>query len=383
MNARVFPWGEPEAAPLRTLRSDVRTYLKEQIQRGRFRPSVDGWSTGWDEDFSKDLASRGWVGMTIPTEFGGHGKSFAERFVVTEELLASGAPVAAHWVADRQMAPSLLRYGSDGQKRRFLPEIARGESHFAIGMSEPDSGSDLASVRTKATQTKSGWKVSGSKVWTSGAHKSTWVCVLARTAPVDPHDRHAGLSQFIVNLASAGVEIRPIISMSGHHHFNEVFFDDVVVPDELVLGQIGEGWRQVTSELGFERSGPERYLSTYLILAEVIRQVRAGALPHTTAVGQWIARLAGLRKMAFSVATAIDRGESVNSAAAIVKSLGTKTEGEIVEFADRFHDQAGQELAVLRQYVETGLLQRPSFTLRGGTNEILRGVIAREIGLRG
>src|SRR5699024_2522483 len=137
--------------------------------------------------------------------------------------------VAAQWITDRQVAPSLLKFGTEAQKRHYLPLIARGECVFAIGMSEPESGSDLASVRTRGERVDGGWRITGSKVWTSGAHVADAFFVLARTAALDPEQRHAGLSQFIVDLGAPGVTIRPITSMSGDHHFNEVFLDEVFV----------------------------------------------------------------------------------------------------------------------------------------------------------
>lgn len=191
-----------ESAELRALRADVRAFIADEIASGGFVPAVDCWLNSWDEAFSRRLAARGWLGMTIPVEYGGHGRSFRERFVVTEELLAAGAPLAAHWISDRQIGPSLMKFGSEEQRRKLLPGIAKGEVFFAIGMSEPDSGSDLASVRMKAVKVDGGWQLTGSKIWTSGAHRSHWFIVLARSAPLDPEHRHAGLSQFIVALDS-------------------------------------------------------------------------------------------------------------------------------------------------------------------------------------
>src|SRR6201991_2384705 len=257
----------PRAA---ALRADVRAFLAQERAGGAWTPRADVWLSGWDERFTKELARRGWLGMTIPVEYGGHGASPLDRYVVTEELLAAGAPVAAHWVADRQIGPSLLRFGTERQKRRHLPRIAAGECYFGIGMSEPDSGSDLASVRTKATRVDGGWRLSGTKVWTSGAHRAHAFFALARSSPVEDGNRHAGLSQFIVELDSPGVDIRPIRLLTGAHHFNEVVFDGVFVPDAMVLGEIGAGWRQVTSELAFERSGPERFLSTFPLLTALV-----------------------------------------------------------------------------------------------------------------
>lgn len=380
MTAALTPRIVPEDDTLRSLRREVRTFLEDEVARGAITPGVDTWLTQWDTDFTRRLAERGWLGMTIPAEYGGHGRSFLERFVVTEELLAAGAPVAAQWVADRQIAPTLLRFGTSTQKARYLPGIAAGELCFAIGMSEPDSGSDLASVRTKGERVDGGWKVTGTKVWTSGAHEADAFFALARTTPVDAQDRHAGLSQFIVELRQPGVEIRPIISMGGQHHFNEVHLNGVVIPDELVLGEIGSGWRQVTSELGFERSGPERFMSTIRLQAEVVRAAAQDSVADPQ-IGVTLARLWGLHQMSMAVSGALQRTEDADVAAALVKIIGTDLEGSIAEEANLALGSGGSD-AQLAPLMTTALLQRPGFTLRGGTTEVLRGVVARGLGMR-
>ncbi|HEY3738065.1 MAG TPA: acyl-CoA dehydrogenase family protein [Jatrophihabitans sp.] len=383
-----------ESAELTALRYEVRQFLVEQISAGAFVPHVDTWLTRTDRAFTLELARRGLLGMVVPTEYGGGGRTFLERFVVTEELLAAGAPVAGHWIADRQIAPSLLKYGTEEQKLAFLPGICRGEIFFGIGMSEPDSGSDLASVRTRAEQVEGGWRLSGTKVWTSGAHHADGFFALARSAPLDPPpattpslpgvpplDRHDGLSQFIVDLHDPAVTIRPIVSMGGGHHFNEVHLDGVFVPDSRVLGRVGDGWKQVTSELGFERSGPERFLSTWRLLQAVAARAGTQTLPATPELGALVARTAALHQMSLAVSTALEARAPADTAAAVVKVLGTAHEGDIAEFADHLlaSGEADDELQVL---LDTALLQRPGFTLRGGTNEILHGVIARGLGLR-
>ena len=377
---RLVPPATVDAASTTALRAEVRRFLAEQRAAGAFTPSVDAWLTGWEEDFTKALAQQGYLGMTVPTEYGGHGRSFVERFVVTEELLAAGAPVAAHWIADRQIVPSLLKYGTELQKREFLPRIVRGECFFGIGMSEPDSGSDLASVRTRATRADGGWSLSGTKVWTSGAHLSHAFIALARTSPVDPQNRHAGLSQFIVDLRGDGVDIRPIISMNGAHHFNEVILDDAFVPDTMVFGEIGSGWAQVTSELAFERSGPERFLSTFVLLSACSESMAAQRLSRDVGLGRLVARITGLHQMSTAVAGALQRHAPADVPAAVVKVLGTTTEGDIADFADTLAD--GTADPAVGQLVSNAVDQRPGFTLRGGTNEVLRGVIARGLGLR-
>lgn len=377
---RLVPPAAVDAAATAALRTEVREFLAGQLAAGAFTPAVDAWLTGWDEDFTKALATQGYLGMTVPVEYGGHGRSFVERFAVTEELLAAGAPVAAHWIADRQIVPSLLKYGTEAQKQKFLPRITRGECYFGIGMSEPDSGSDLASVRTKAVQVDGGWSLSGTKVWTSGAHRAHAFIALARTAPVDEQNRHAGLSQFIVDLRGPGVDIRPVVSMNGAHHFNEVILDEAFVPDDMVFGEIGQGWRQVTSELAFERSGPERFLSTFVLLAACGENMAAQYVPRDADLGRLTARIAGLHQMSTAVAGALERREPADIPAAVVKVLGTTTEGDIADFADTITgDTTDPEFA---QLVSNAVDQRPGFTLRGGTNEVLRGVIARGLGLR-
>ena len=376
--SRLVPPAGIDDEATQDLRAEVRMFVAEQLAAGAFTPTVDAWLSRWDEDFTAALAARGWLGMTVPVEYGGPGRSFLDRFVVTEELLAAGAPVAAHWIADRQIVPSLLKYGTEAQKRQFLPRIVRGECHFGIGMSEPDSGSDLASVLTRADRVDGGWSLSGTKVWTSGAHLAEAFIALARTAPVDPGHRHAGLSQFIVDLRGPGIDIRPIISMNGAHHFNEVILDGVFVPDDMVFGEIGDGWQQVTSELAFERSGPERFLSTFVLLAACADRMAANTIARNADLGRLVARTAGLHQMSTAVAGALERHEPADVPAALVKVLGTTTEGDIAEFAD-VQDSPD---SLFSELVRAAVDQRPGFTLRGGTNEVLRGVIARGLGLR-
>jgi alkylation response protein AidB-like acyl-CoA dehydrogenase len=376
---------EPELA---ALRASVREFLAADRAEFSWEPSVDAWLSSWDDQFSARLADAGFLGLTIPREYGGHGLSHLHRYVVTEELLAAGAPVAAHWIADRQVAPGLLAYGSEEQRQRLLPRIAAGRYFSAIGMSEPQAGSDLAAAAAKATRTDGGWVLSGTKVWTSGAHLADQIVVLARTSPVDPDRRHAGFSQFIVPTDSAGITISSIVLMSGEHHFNEVTFDEVFIDDTNLLGEVGAGWHQVTAELSFERSGPERILTTAPLLTALIRVLaeQDAVDDHTAAaLGDLLARLISLRQLSVSVARALAEGHSPVNEAALVKDLGTRFEQESVELAaDLFSyvdaDTRGRDrVAAL---LEVGRLHSPLFTLRGGTNEVLRGVVARGMGLR-
>ena len=361
------------------LRREVRAFL-ENYEGELPRPNSD-FGSGHDPQFSARLGERGWIGMTWPKAYGGGGRSFFERYVVTEELLAAGAPVGAHWIADRQSGPLLLRYGTEAQRRDYLPRIVGGQCFFSIGMSEPDSGSDLASVRTSAQPVAGGWLVNGTKLWTSGAHRNHYMIALVRTEP--PSDnRHAGLSQFIVDLAGEGIEVRPIRNMAGDEDFNEVVFTDAFVPVENVVGEPGNGWEQVTSELGYERSGPERFLSAFRVYVEFVRAVGTAPSAHrAAAIGRIAAHLMTLRRMSMSVAGMLESGEAPNVEAALVKELGNSFEKLLPEIARLALPPEADQTRFREAYVDT-LLHSPSFTLRGGTREILRGVIARGLGLR-
>lgn len=366
----------PDSA--RQLREEVRHFLTSEADQPTL-PNSD-FNSGSSAQFSASLGARGWIGMTWPKAYGGGERSFLERYVVTEELLTAGVPVGAHWIADRQSGPLLLKFGTQEQKQRFLPAITRGESYFSIGMSEPDTGSDLASIRTSAEKIDGGWLLNGSKIWTSGAHMNHYMVTLVRTEPLG-ENRHAGMSQFIVDLADPKVTVRGIENISGDRDFNQVFFDDVVIPDDMVVGQPGNGWEQVMSELGYERSGPERFLSAFRVLVEFIRELDGSGNPEQIAlIGKLVAHLVTLRRMSISVAGMLEAGKLPSTEAALIKDLGNAYERLVPELIrlQATSNMSSRFFDTLNQCV----LHAPSFTLRGGTREILRGVIARGLGLR-
>ncbi len=338
------------------------------------------WS-GADPAFSRKMGERGWIGMTWPKRYGGHERSMLERYVVLEEMLAAGAPVGAHWVADRQSAPLLMRYAPDTLAPRIVPLIARGEAYFCIGMSEPDSGSDLASIRTKAERRGDGWVINGRKVWTSGAHRAHYMIALVRTGERTAN-RHEGMSQFLVDMKTPGLTVRPIVNQLGEHDFNEVTFDDVVVPHENLIGNEGDGWKQVGAELAFERSGPERYLSCSQLLLEMLDEADADDPRHAVALGRIVAHYGTLRQMSLGVATMLSRGENPAQPAALVKDQGALVEQAMPDIAhDLFGGRAvpGSTLEYAMRYAALAV---PSFSLRGGTREIMRGMIAKGLDLR-
>lgn len=342
---------------------------------------------GFDAAFSRALGEAGLLGLSLPKRYGGAERGVFARFVVVEELLAAGAPVAAHWIADRQSAPLILNYGTEAQREFYLPRICRGEVFFCIGMSEPGSGSDLASVRSRAERTGSGWRLNGQKIWTTNAMHSDYMIALVRTSGA-PEDRHKGLSQLIVDLRAPGVTIRPIPDLTGDAHFAEVFFDNVDLPPEALIGEEGNGWAQVTAELAFERSGPERIYSSVVLLDAWLRHVaacgRASASAAAALAGSLTARLATLRAMSIAVTARLDAGESPVIEASLVKDLGTTLEQELPvligdDLAAHPDEPVDPDLYRTLSYVSQ---IAPSFSLRGGTREILRGIIARGLGLR-
>jgi alkylation response protein AidB-like acyl-CoA dehydrogenase len=366
------------------LRAEVRTFLRDELGDPPAERRANSWSV-FDAAFSRKLARRGWIGMTWPKRYGGAERSALERYVLLEELLAAGAPVGAHWIADRQSGPALLRYGSEAQRERYLPAIANGECFFCIGMSEPNAGSDLASVRTRGVKAADGWRITGQKVWTTHAQQAHVMIALVRTATVEGN-RHEGLTQFLVDMKAPGITVRPIPDLAGEVHFNEVFFDDVRVPHEMLLGQEGQGWRQCTSELSLERSGPERYLSSHALFVELLRA--AGTMPASETLRQTIGRMAAeiwtLRQMSLSVAGQLADGRDPAVEAAVVKDLGNSFEQELPRRVQAVADGtlALEDDTPLARALALLLQTSPSFSLRGGTREILRGIIARGLGLR-
>ncbi len=367
------------------LRPAVREFVKTYTTKVPLEQRARSWM-GFDAEFSRELAQRGWVGVTLPKEYGGAGLDAFSRFVLIEELLGNSTPVAAHWIADRQSGPLILKYGTESQKDFYLPRICRAEAFFCIGMSEPQSGSDLASVRTRATRTARGWKLNGQKIWTTNAHRSHNMIALVRTSGTS-EDRHKGLSQIIVDLSAPGITIRQIRDLTGDAHFNEVFFEDVELGEDALIGSEGRGWEQVTAELAFERSGPERFYSSialYDVWLDYLRKQHSADSWARELAGRIVTHLTVLRAMSVAVTEQLARGESPVLAAALVKDLGTELE-QFIPYA--IAEELGRHPG---HAVPDGLLRAlayitqicPTYSLRGGTREILRGMIARGLGLR-
>lgn len=374
-----FQFDIPDLADsVNALRREVREFISREL------PAAEDAGDGFCPEFSRKCGQAGFIGMTWPRKYGGRELSYLERHVVAEELLAAGAPIRAHWVADRQSGSMLLKYGNDGLCGKLLPEIARGECYFCIGMSEANSGSDLFSIRSRAEKTGDGWLINGSKLWTSHAHRTHYMIALLRTsAPAQDNRRH-GLTQFLIPMNAAGVTVTPVYNLAGEHDFNEVLFENVLVPDSHLLGKIDEGWKQVSDELVYERSSPDRFLETISVLyglialAEPCPEVRVAE-----EIGRLAAQLSALRQMSIAVAGGLDRGGMPGMEAAIVKDLGTCWEQELPAKARNLVTFKPEErYRVFDETCRRAMLLAPKLTIQGGTTEVLRGIIARGLGLR-
>ena len=365
------------------LRSEVREFLNSEIEKGTFRPHE---GDGFDRNFSRRLGDKGWIGMTWPKKYGGHERSHFERYIITEELLFAGAPTKAHFTADRQSGPVLLKYATENIKNKILPSITRGECTFAIGMSEPDSGSDLFAAKTKSEKHKNGWCINGRKIWTSFAHRADYMIALFRTSPPTEENRRHGLTQFLVDMKTPGITVSPIVNSAGQHDFNEVTFDDALLSPDSLLGEPDMAWKQATAELAFERSGPERFLENIYILSELIRVLSDQPdRREAEGIGRLVSQLHALRQMSISVAGMLSAGKEPSIESAVVKDLGTNWEQLLPNRARdlaAFANDEGTNQRRFDELVAKATIMAPKYTIQGGTREILRGIIARGLGVR-
>ncbi len=365
------------------LRSEVRAFLKEEIEAGTFDPQA---GRGGNEEFSRKVGAKGWIGITWPKEYGGQERSFLERYVINEEFLFARAPTRKHFTADRQSGPVLLKYASEEIKRDILPRITRGEVSFCIGMSEPDSGSDLFAAKTKAERTEEGWLINGRKLWTSLAHESDYMIGLFRTSDPTQENRRHGLSQFLVDLKTPGISTRPVLHPNGNYEFNEVIFEDALLPHDHLLGEADMAWKQATSELAYERSGSERFLETIQVLFELVNFIGENPdVREAEGLGRLVSQLHTLRRMSISVAGMLHAGKEPVLEASVVKDLGTVWEQalpsvarELSAFVDR---DPGNRLR-FEEILAHNITIAPKLTIQGGTTEVLRGIVARGLGLR-
>jgi alkylation response protein AidB-like acyl-CoA dehydrogenase len=334
----------------------------------------DTWIATPDRAFSLELAKRGWLGMTWPTEVGGGGRSPLERFVVYEALLSTGAPMATSWFADRQMGPTLLQFGTPEQQRQHIPRILDGTSAWSIGMSEPDAGSDVASIRTRAVRDGDDFVVDGQKIWNSGAASADFIYLICRTDPDAP--AHKGMSELIVDMHSPGITIAPIEDMTGSNHFCEVFFEGVRVPAENLVGQLNGSFSQVMRQMEHERGGPDRLLSNRKLyedcLAVADRQdPRVRQEIAAIESGYRIGRLLVLREVL---------GQAPKQFSAATKTFCTELEQRIAQFcAATMGPHALLAEPGLGGRVARNVCYAPAYTIMGGTSQILRNILGERV----
>lgn len=375
-------------------RKEIRDFLEDEIRQGLWEPSIDAWIMAYDPKFTKRVAARGWIGLTWPKEYGGQGRSFVDRLILTEEMLRYGAPAACHWFADRQIGGSILKYGTEEQKRELLPKIIRGEMYVGLGMSEPEAGCDLASLKTRAIKKDGYYVIEGQKTWTSGGSHMNYLYLLART---DPHvPKHRGLSEFIIPMDLPGITRRPLIDITENEAWNEVFFDDVRVPQECLIGQENNGWRQVMEQLAYERSGMERLMANYPVFEGIIKFVK-----ETTRDGKPLSQdpvirhqLAQLkiefevgRLFMYRVALVMDEGRSPEWEAAMSKAYATAFEQRLASIALEMlglygHLAPSSKWAKLNGMAYHSYLSSKGYSLQAGSSEILKNILAqRKLGL--
>jgi len=380
-------------------RQEVRDFIEEELMHGSFKPMTDGGIQGYETEFTKNLAQKGWIGLTWPKEYGGQERSWMDRLILTEELLRYGAPAGWHWSSDRQMGPSIIKFGTEEQKKEFLPKIIRGEISMAIGMSEPEAGSDMASLQTRAVEDGDDYVIDGQKVWTGGAHYSNYIYLVVRTDPsFPPHDpkNFKGISEFIVPTNLPGITIKPMLDIAGREHFTEIFFDNARVPKRYLVGEKNRGFYQIMEQLDYERAGIERLMSNYVVFAGLIEYAKktyrnGKPLSKEPLIRDKLAELqvefeVG-RLLIYRVAWVLDQGRAPNYEAAIAKIYCTDFEKRLANEAIEILGLYGQLMPDSKYVPLSGkailsYLFSPGYTIQAGTSEILRNVIAqRGLGL--
>ena len=369
-------------------RQEIRDFLEGEIKQGLWEPKCDAWIMAHDPEFTKRVSKKGWIGLTWPKEYGGQARSFVDRLILTEEMLRYGAPAACHWFADRQIGGAIVHYGTDEQKKELLPMILRGEAYVGLGMSEPDAGSDLASLKTKATEDGEEFIIDGQKTWTSGGSYINWIYLVARTDPDAP--KHKGISEFFFRTDLPGVNVVPIADITGGEHFNEVFFENVRIPKTSLIGERNKGFYQILNQLDYERSGMERLMANYPLFEALVNYVK-----ETKRKGQPLskdplirAKLAQLkveleigRLHMYRVAMVMDEGRAPNWESSMSKAYGTAYEQHLASAAIEIMGLYGQlspqsKWAPIKGMAYHSYLSSKGYSLQAGSSEVLKNILA-------
>ena len=377
-----------------SLRHEVRDFLETKVTDGEFQVKSNGWVEGHSQRFSKDMSRKGWIGMTWPKEYGGHDRSYIDRAIVMEEMLTYQAPIGFHFLADRQVGPAIIHFGNDEQKKTYLPKIINADISIAIGLSEPNAGSDLVSVKTTAIEQGDFYVINGQKVWTTGGHRVDYIWLLVRTDLNAP--KHKALSEFIVDMKTPGINVRPIINMAGVHSFNEIFFEDVKVPKENLVGPKNRGFYQLMAQVDYERAGLERLMQNYPLFKNLVEYVKkekrnGNPLSKDPFIRNKLAELeveyqVG-RLFCYQVAWTLSQGRIPNYEAALCKAFCTQFEQRLSDAATRVLGLYGQlmpgsKYAPMDGDAADSYLWSVSYTIQGGTLEVLKNIVAtRGLGL--
>jgi alkylation response protein AidB-like acyl-CoA dehydrogenase len=344
--------------------------------------------------WAKKLAGKGWIAPAWPKEYGGAGMTVMEQFIFKQEMSTAGAPTGGNYgIGVGWAGPTIILYGNEEQKQKYLPDIVRGDAVWCQGFSEPGAGSDLASLQTRAVKDGDDYVINGQKIWTSGAHVAQFMILLARTDAEAP--KHKGISYFILDMKSPGIEVRPLINMAGNHDFNEVFFDNVRVPKENLIGEENRGWYVGTTTLDFERSGIATSVSHGHMVRDLAKFVvdnrNEGFISKNPHLRIEIADRAVEAEVEQMLCTQVvsmqNRGLVPNKESSIAKLFSSELDVRISQTAMKALGLYGQlrrdsEHTVMNGRVESTYLYATTSVVGGGTSEIQRNIIAsRGLGL--
>jgi alkylation response protein AidB-like acyl-CoA dehydrogenase len=371
-------------------RDEVQDFLKSELEKGSFEPKMNACMDGYSPEFSRKMSKKGWIGLTWPKEYGGRGLGYIDRFILVEEMLKARAPIAFHFVAERQVGPSLIHFASDDLRKEFLPKIINADISFCLLFSEPDAGSDLASVGTTAVDQGDHYVINGQKVWTTIGHLADFGWLLSKTHLDTGLPPHKTLSEFIIDMRTPGVRVQPIINMVGVHSFNQVFLEDVKTPIKYLVGKKDGGFDQIMAQVVYERAGLERLLQNYPLKENLVEYAKTTKrkgryLWEEPVIRNTIATLEiefniG-RLLCYNVAWNIDQGKIPNYEASLCKAFCTQYEKKLSDVTTQIMGLYGQLLPNSTRSPCDGLasasyLWSPSYTLQGGTVEILKNIVA-------
>jgi alkylation response protein AidB-like acyl-CoA dehydrogenase len=375
-------------------REEVRDYLHREWTEEL--PSYEsGSEESWEieQEMRRKLADKGWLTLSWPKKYGGLEATTMQQVIFNDEWSYAQAP-GRDGLGIGFIGPAIMVHGTEEQKVRHIRGIAKGEVVWCQGYSEPESGSDLASLQTRAVEDGEHYVINGQKIWTSQAHKADWILLLARTDPEAP--KHRGITMFLADMKTPGVSVRPIIDMTGHHPFNETFFDNVKVPKTNIVGEINRGWYAGMTLLDFERSGVGYCAMSKRALDETVRYARTTKSNGRMLIEQPEVRnkLAGMAveievayMLSYQIAWMQSNGEVPNKEASMGKAFTTEVEQRTFQMGMQVLGLHGQLLkgsrhAPLEGFIERNYLRTISDTIQSGTSEIQRNIIAtRGLGL--